>query len=78
VEQEQRELATPVVAVPSHGSADLLVTTLRVHGIDAHAAPASVYPSLDWVEGVAVAVAAADADEARALLRSLGHEPLPG
>jgi hypothetical protein len=40
------------------------------------AAPASVYPSIDWVEGTAVAVADVDAERARALLRDLGHDPV--
>jgi hypothetical protein len=75
-EQVQHEQRQPVVVVGSHGAADLLVATLRVHGIDAVAAPASVYPSIDWVEGTAVAVADVDAERARALLRDLGHDPV--
>lgn len=77
-EQVQRQEQEPVVVVGTHSSADLLAATLRVHGIEATTAMASVYPSLDWVEGIAVTVAAADAVEARDLLRELGHEPLAG
>jgi hypothetical protein len=75
-EQVQREQRQPVVVVGSQGSADLLVATMRVHGIEAVATPASVYPSIDWVEGTAVAVADADAQRARELLRDLGHDPI--
>jgi hypothetical protein len=75
-EQVQHEQRRPVVVVGSQGSADLLVATFRVHGIEAVATPASVYPSLDWVEGTAVAVADADAARARELVRDLGHDPV--
>ncbi|MFA9429285.1 hypothetical protein [Egicoccus sp. AB-alg2] len=76
-EQVQRQEHRPVVALGSQPAAELLVTTLRVHGIEAMTAPASVYPSIDWVEGHVVAVAEADLERARELLRDLGHEPLP-
>lgn len=75
-EQVQRQEQQPVVAVATQSSADLLAATLRVHGIEAVTTMASVYPSLDWVEGIVVTVADADAAEARDLLRELGHEPL--
>jgi hypothetical protein len=75
-EQVERQAQTPVVVVGSQAAADLLVATLQVHEIDAQATLASVYPSLDWVEGVAVTVAGADLELARQLLRDLGHEPL--
>jgi hypothetical protein len=75
-EQVQRQHQQPVAVVASHGAADLLVATLRVNGIEATATMASVYPSLDWVEGVAVTVADADAELARELLRDLGHDPV--
>ena len=74
-EQVQRQ--HPVVAVGSQPAAELLVTTLRIHGIEAVTAPASVYPSLDWVQGHVVAVADGDLERARKLLVDLGHEPLP-
>lgn len=75
-EQVQRQDAQPVVVVASRGAADLLVATLHANGIEASTVMASVYPSLDWVEGIAVTVTQPDADFARALLRDLGHEPI--
>ncbi len=77
-EQVAHQQQQPVVAVTTHAGADLLVATLGVHGIDAATAMPSVYPSLDWVEGIIVTVAEDDALDARQLLRELGHEPLAG
>lgn len=76
-EQVQRQQQEPVVVVASQGAADLLVATLQVNGITASTSMASVYPSVDWVEGVAVSVAVGDLNLARELVRDLGHEPLP-
>jgi hypothetical protein len=75
-EQVQRQEQEPVVVVATQAAADLLVTTLRVHDVEATTTIASVYPSLDWVDGIAVTVVAADADRARRLLRELGHDPV--
>lgn len=77
-EQVQRQEQQPVVVVGSQGAADLLVATLHANGIEASAVMASMYPSLDWVRGIAVTVTDADAEFARALLRDLGHEPIGG
>jgi hypothetical protein len=71
---EQREVVP--VAVVTDTQADLLVMTLRVHGIEASAPSVSAFPSLDWAEGRAVSVRADQAAEAADLLRGLGHEPL--
>jgi hypothetical protein len=76
-EQIQHQRHEPVVVVQSQGAADLLVATLQVNGITASTAMASVYPSLDWVEGMTVAVAVADVERASELVRALGHDPLP-
>jgi hypothetical protein len=75
-EQVQRDANEPVTVVSSQAAADLLVATLQANGITATAGIASVYPSLDWVDGVAVAVAVADLEAARDLVRMLGHDPL--
>lgn len=77
-EQVQWQQAQPVVVVGSQGAADLLVATLHANGIEATAVMASVYPSLDWVRGIAVTVTDGNADFARAVLRDLGHEPIGG
>lgn len=72
---EQRHL-TPV-AVVTAADADLLVTTLGVHGIEASAPATAAFPALDWAEGRAITVRAEDAAAAAELLRGFGHEPLP-
>lgn len=76
-EQVQYQQHEPVTVVSSRAAADLLVATLQVNGISASTRLASVYPSLDWVEGISIAVAVADLGRARELVFSLGHEPLP-
>lgn len=76
-EQVQRQQQEPVAIVQSQATADLLVAACRVHGIEASTLMASAIPSIDWVEGFAVLVADADAEEARRLLDELGHPPLP-
>jgi hypothetical protein len=76
-EQVEYARQEPVVVVASQAQAELLIATMRVHGIDAHAVLASAHPSLDWVQGVAVTVGEREAALARELLRHLGHEPVP-
>jgi hypothetical protein len=76
-EQVQHQQQQPVAVVSSQGAADLLVATLQVNGIAASTGMASMYPSLDWVAGMTVAVAVADVERASELLRALGHDPLP-
>lgn len=76
-EQVQREERSPVVVVATQGEADLLVATLQVHGLTGMSLMASAIPSLDWLEGFAVTVPAAEAERARELVRELGHAPVP-
>lgn len=76
-EQVQYQQQGPVAVVSSQAAAELLVATLQVHGISAWTQLASVYPSIDWVEGISVAVAVGDLELARELVVSLGHDPLP-
>lgn len=75
-EQVQRDERAPVVVVATQADAELLVTTLGVHGVEASVTSTSMFPSLDYVEGRAVAVQLAQWSEAATLLRGLGHEPL--
>lgn len=79
--QEQAQPA--VVAVcSSAAAADLVATTLSVNGVTASTSAYSrVYPSVDWVEGYRVEVAADDAAGARALLAGIERDdvvPLEG
>jgi hypothetical protein len=76
-EQIQHQQQEPVTVVSSQAAADLLVATMQVNGVSASTQLASVYPSLDWVEGISVSVAVADLEVARELVLLLGHDPLP-
>jgi hypothetical protein len=75
-EQVERHEQSAVAVASSQASAQLLVAALQVHGLDATTMVSSAIPSLDWVEGFAVLVAADDAEEARSILADLGHEPI--
>lgn len=75
-EQVEVRHVTPV-AVVTAADADLLVTTLRVHGIEASAPSTAAFPALDWAEGRAITVRMEDAAAAAELLRGFGHDPLP-
>ena len=74
MEQVQRAEVEAAVVCRSVATADLVATMLAAHGIPALAQSTSVYPSLDWVEGREVAVAASDLDRARELLAVLAGE----
>lgn len=67
-QQERRDIAV----VSSAASADLIASTLAVHGIPASTASFdATYPSLTWVEGYRVVVAAEDQGRAEELLAAL-------
>lgn len=72
-EFEQERTETVVVATaPTTSEAELIKITLAVHGFEAAVSPgSSVYPSIDFAQGVDVLVAAEDQEGARELLRSL-------
>lgn len=71
-EQIQRQSERHVVVANTRATAELLSTTLAAHGIHAsHHAYSLAYPSVDWVQGYRVSVAAADEAEARAVLAAL-------
>ncbi|MDP8927299.1 MAG: hypothetical protein M3O70_01655 [Actinomycetota bacterium] len=56
----------------TRAEADLLAMTLIAHGIQAHVyETGSQHPSLDWVEGMKVVVAADDLQRALKLLAGL-------
>lgn len=80
--QESRaEASDPVAVCASRAAADFVAVTLAAHGIDAHASwTHEVYPSLGWVEGYRVTVAAGAEAEARRVLAALSRDdvsPLP-
>jgi hypothetical protein len=76
-EQVEEQHLTPV-AVVTDAQAELLVVTLRVHGIDATSPSVSAFPSLDWAEGRAICVRLDQVAAAAELLRGFGHRILPG
>ena len=72
-EQQQRS----VVVASAHATADaeFIRMTLAVNGITAVVSAASiVFPSIDFVEGACVSVAASDAERARRVLADLNLE----
>jgi hypothetical protein len=78
-QQREQERRIMVASVPTSSEADFLRISLAVRGIDAMVSAASVYPSVDFVEGLRITVRASDADDAREILRSLGvADPEPG
>jgi hypothetical protein len=70
-EQEQRSVV--VASARSGADAEFIKLTLAVHGITASVAAASiVFPSIDFVEGSCVSVAASQVEQARDVLDQLG------
>ncbi len=67
---EQRSIV--VVNAPSAARAELIQMTLAAHGISATMGVPSVYPSVDFVEGVSVSVRIEDELRAREVLNALG------
>ena len=65
-----------VASVPTSSEADFLRISLAVRGIEAMVSPASVYPSIDFVEGRRITVRASDEDGAREILGLLGVDPV--
>ncbi len=68
---QQDEQRRDVAVCRSQVTADLVAVTLAAYGIPASTMPASPYPSLDWAEGIRVAVPADWEQQARELLRAL-------
>lgn len=75
---EQRSCC--VVTARTVSRAEFIQMTLAAHGISATTAASSVYPSVDFVEGVGVFVQAEDEERARSIIETLGlgSEPEPG
>ena len=65
-----------VASVPTSSEADFLRISLAVRGIEAMVSPASVYPSVDFVQGLRITVRASDEDDAREILGLLGVDPV--
>jgi hypothetical protein len=82
--QREQERRVVVASVPTSSEADFLRISLAVRGIEAMVSPASVYPSVDFVEGLRITVRASDEDAAREILGLMDvdvsdpEEPRPG
>jgi hypothetical protein len=83
-QQREQERRVVVASVPTSSEADFLRISLAVRGIEAMVSPASVYPSVDFVQGLRITVRASDEADAREILGLLGvdddepEEPSPG
>ena len=75
-QQREQERRVVVASVPTSSEADFLRISLAVRGIEAMVSPASVYPSIDFVEGLRITVRASDEDGAREILGLLGVDPV--
>ncbi len=68
----ERQQTGTVRTFMTRTEADVLAMTLIAHGIPAHVYESgSQHPSLDWVEGIKVVVAADDLERALQLLAGL-------
>src|SRR5687767_13356593 len=68
--QEKRDIV--VAHSRSWSRAEFVQTTLAAHGIPAVLEASAIYPSVDFVEGRAIAVAMEHAERAREILATLG------
>ncbi|MFT5564036.1 MAG: D-aminopeptidase [Myxococcota bacterium] len=72
MEQVERQEHAAVAVAATPAAAEVVATMLQVHGLQAWTeAYAAVYPSVAWVEGYRVQVAAGDLDEALRVLHAL-------
>jgi len=75
-QQREQERRVVVASVPTSSEADFLRISLAVRGIEAMVSSVSVYPSIDFVEGLRITVRASDEDGAREILGLLGVDPV--
>jgi hypothetical protein len=70
---EQQQRSVVIATTRSPADAEFIKVSLAINGITAAVSAASiVFPSIDFVEGARVSVAAADAEAARRILGDLG------
>jgi hypothetical protein len=69
--ERQQERRVVVAEVRTAQDADLIRLTLAINGIDAAVSPSSVFPSVDFVQGLRVSVRASDEEAARAIVSGL-------
>ena len=61
-----------IAEVRTAQDADLVRLTLAINGIDAVVSPSSVFPSVDFVQGLRVTVRASDEEAATGIVQGLG------
>jgi uncharacterized protein YbjT (DUF2867 family) len=69
--ERQQERRVVVAEVRTARDADLVRLTLAINGIDAVVSPSSVFPSVDFVQGLRVTVRASDEQAALGLVQGL-------
>jgi hypothetical protein len=68
----EQQKSVVVAATQTMADAEVIKATLAAYGYDCWIGPRSPYPSIDFVEGLAVSVVAANEAAVRALLAKLG------
>jgi hypothetical protein len=69
--ERRQERRVVVAEVRTAQDADLIRLTLAINGIDAAVSPSSVFPSVDFVQGLRVSVSASDEEAAAGIVRGL-------
>jgi uncharacterized protein YbjT (DUF2867 family) len=69
--ERQQERRVVVAEVRTAQDADLVRLTLAINGIDAVVSPSSVFPSVDFVQGLRITVRASDEQAALGLVHGL-------
>jgi hypothetical protein len=69
--ERQQERRVVIAEVRTAQDADLVRLTLAINGIDAVVSPSSVFPSVDFVQGLRVTVRASDEEGALGLVQGL-------
>jgi hypothetical protein len=72
--ERQQERRVVVAEVRTAQDADLVRLTLAINGIDGVVSPSSIFPSVDFVQGLRVSVRASDEEAALGLVRGLALE----
>jgi hypothetical protein len=78
--ERQQEGRVVIAEVRTAQEADLVRLTLAINGIDAVVSPSSVFPSVDFVQGLRVTVRASDEEAALVIVQGLaldddGNQP---
>jgi hypothetical protein len=73
----EQDKSVVVATRQTMGDAEVIKATLAAYGFDCWIGPRSPYPSIDFVEGLAISVVSANEAAVRALLAKLGLDGDP-